>query len=130
VPHQVAAQAHEAAARVGNVELQVTHDFMSDAKLMDWLAGNTINVYLYEESGAPRGISSAIDYALAVERPIAITRCSMFRHVWDARPSICVEDSTLLQIATRGLGPLQPYKRAFHPAGIARSFADVLERTL
>lgn len=128
VPHQVADQARAAAARVGNVDLEITHDFLSDAKLLEWLADNTINVFLYEESGQPRGISSAPDYALAVPRPIAITRCSMFRHIWDAKPSICVEDSTLLQIATRGLESLQPFRRDFTPGRIAAAFADVLER--
>lgn len=130
VPHQVADQARAAAARAGNVDLEITHNFMSDAKLLEWLADNTINVYLYEESGQPRGISSAPDYALAVPRPIAITRCSMFRHIWDAKPSICVEDSTLLQIATRGLEPTAPFRHDFNPTSIARSFVDVFERVL
>ena len=73
------------------IKLEVSHDFLEEDRLLEFLAQNTINAFLYNRSD-DRFISSAIDYALAVQRPIAIRRSSMFRHIWDARPSICIED--------------------------------------
>jgi len=61
-------------------ELQVEHDFLSEDALLDWLAANDLNVFFYEPN-VGRGIASAIDYAVAVRRPLAVNGSDMFRHV-------------------------------------------------
>lgn len=73
--------AGECAKRLDNgAELQVTHDFMPEEDLLDWLAQNDLNVFFYEPN-IGRGIASALDYAIAVRRPLAINNSDMFRHV-------------------------------------------------
>ena len=74
------------------IKLIVTHEFLEKNQLLDFLAQNTLNAFFYEK-GEGRGISSAVENALAVRRPIAITRSNMFRHVLTglAEPPICVE---------------------------------------
>lgn len=74
------------------ISLQVTHDFLTDEQVLDFLSGNTLNAFLYDEM-IGRGLSSVIDYALSIRRPIAITRSHMFRHIYGTSPSICVEDA-------------------------------------
>lgn len=66
-----------------DVELQIEHDFLSEAELITWLQGNDLNVFFYDYNPG-RGISSVIDYAIAARRPIAINGSQMFRHVSDA----------------------------------------------
>lgn len=48
-----------------------------------------------------------IDYALAVQNPIAINRSNMYSHILDVEPSICVEDNYLIDIIKNGFTPLQ-----------------------
>lgn len=65
---------------VNGVRVQVEHAFLDDADLLEWLALNDMNVFFYEPNGG-RGIASALDYAIAAQRPIAINGSQMFRHV-------------------------------------------------
>lgn len=81
------------------IQLVITHDFLSQEKLLDFLAQNTLNAFFYEKCQR-RGISSVIDYALAVHRPIAITNSTMFRHIlldknFTDYSSICIEEEII-----------------------------------
>ncbi|MFZ4056829.1 MAG: hypothetical protein ACOYKE_01765 [Ferruginibacter sp.] len=88
------------------IKLTVTHDYLNNFEILDFLAGNSINVFLYENAGN-RGISSATDYALAVQRPIATSQSSMFRHLSDAQPSIQIGKNSLTTIMQNGIEPLR-----------------------
>jgi SAM-dependent methyltransferase len=83
------------------IKLEITHDFLEGDKILDFLSRNSINIFLYEDSG-PRGISSTIEYAMAVNKPIAISNNSMFRHILDIQPSICVNNNSLKKIIENG----------------------------
>ena len=65
-----------------NVELRIIHQFISDDDLLYFLSTNTINVFLYAQENN-RGISSVIDFALSVDRPICISDSYMFRHIYN-----------------------------------------------
>ncbi|HYJ85607.1 MAG TPA: hypothetical protein VEW46_06115 [Pyrinomonadaceae bacterium] len=75
------------------IRLVATHEFLEKRQLLDFLAQNTLNAFFYERlEGDTRGISSVIENALAVRRPIAITKSSMFRHILlGDDPPICIE---------------------------------------
>ena len=80
------------------IRLITNHEFLSKTQLLDFLAQNTLNAFFYEH-GNGRGISSVVENALAVRRPMAITRSNMFRHVLSDNPftattSICIEPAT------------------------------------
>jgi glycosyltransferase involved in cell wall biosynthesis/SAM-dependent methyltransferase len=87
------------------IQLEVTHEFWQEKELLSFLAGNDLNVFLYQDKEG-RGISSALDNALAVQRPIAVSNCPMFRHVLNIIPSICVENSSLKDILSNGFDAL------------------------
>jgi len=93
------------------IMLEVTHDFMTEHGLLEWLSHNDLNCFIRDPAPSS-GISSALDAALAVRRPIAINYHPMFRHVSWCTPSICVEDNSLQTIIENGLSPLVPvYER-------------------
>lgn len=92
------------------IQLKITHDFLSQDEVLAFLSQNTINCFFYEEN-KKRGISSVIDLALAVNKPVAITKSYMFRNVTHTSPSICIEDTTLKTIIKNGTDPLQQYKK-------------------
>jgi hypothetical protein len=72
------------------IKLNVTHEFLSEVQLLDFLAENTINVFMYDprEFSSANGLSSAIDFAIAARRPLAVTKCGLFRHLFHLEPSI------------------------------------------
>jgi hypothetical protein len=81
------------------INIETSHDFFSDQQLLAWLASNSLNAFFYDRMDG-RGIASTTDFAMAVGRPIAITKSAMFRHIWD-RP-ICIEEHSLRSILERG----------------------------
>jgi SAM-dependent methyltransferase len=115
--------------RKPGIKLIVDHDFMDDDQVLDFLAANTLNAFLYEENNG-RGISSVIDYALAVKRPIAITRSNMFRHITDTRPSICIENRTLKEIIADGVEPLSSYVREWCTENLLWDYERIVQTVL
>ena len=79
--------------------LSVCHDFLPDEEVFRFLQGNDLNLFLYP--GYPnRACSSVPDYALGVNRPIAISDSDMFRHIYD--DSICAYKTPLRTIIQNG----------------------------
>lgn len=111
------------------IRLEVSHDFFNEEQLLKFLAGNSMNVFMYEDAGG-RGISSAVDNALAVKRPVAVTRCSMFRHILSARPTVCVDDSSLRQIYDNGFAPLEKIAQHWDKAHLVWDYERILDLAL
>lgn len=111
------------------IRLEVSHEFMTDAKLLDFLAANSMNVFMYEDVQG-RGISSAVDNALAVKKPVAISRCPMFRHILSANPSVCVDDHSLKTILTNGFQPLQEISKDWTAENLRWEYERILDAVL
>ena len=62
--------------------LMITHDFFSNADMLKFLKSNTMNIFLYSHDGNTNGISSTVDYALSVKKPLAISDSFMFRNIY------------------------------------------------
>jgi radical SAM protein with 4Fe4S-binding SPASM domain len=112
-----------------NVDLQINHSYLTKEELLKFLAGNTINAFFYNVDKR-LGISSVIDSALAVRRPIAITKCGMFRHVVNASPSICIEDSNFKTIISNGIAPLVPFYNDWSEAAFIKRYEDIMNNVL
>jgi len=111
------------------IKLVINHKFINKQQLLDFLAGNTLNAFFYDTE-KHRGISSTIEHALAVQRPIAITKCGMFRHVYSATPSICIEDLSLKQIINNGIVPLVPFYNEWSEANFIKDFDAIFDKVL
>jgi SAM-dependent methyltransferase len=111
------------------VRLEIDHEFVNPDQILAFLAGNTLNAFYYDDY-PNRGISSVTDYALAVRRPLAITRSGMFRHLFESCPSICVEQRTLRQIIESGNEPLLPYQRQWTKENIVWDFNRAITQAL
>ncbi len=112
------------------IRLELRHDFLSNEELLAFLAGNSLNAFLYEQQKSGRGISSVTDYALAVGRPIAVSRSSMFRHLHGVRPPITVEDASLRDILTAGVAPLAPLVAAWTAENLVRDYEHAVDQAL
>ena len=111
------------------IKLELTHDFLDDKEMLNFLAQNSINVFLYEDA-AGRGLSSAIDNSLAVQRPLAVSNSSMFRHILQNTPSVCIENSSLKQIISNGFEPLQNLLVQWNAQNIKWEYDRILDSAI
>lgn len=85
------------------IKLEVYHNFIEPASMVQWLAINDINVFNHTGSQG-RGISSSIDYALSANRAIAVSNSEMYRHL---PRSICLDNISLSRLIEQGTEPLK-----------------------
>lgn len=121
----VAASCHEAAVGFPGINVTTDHEFMDSDKFVQWLGESDLNCFLYDDTNAGRGIASTADHALAARRPIALTRVTMFRHLWHI-PEIFVENRRLPEIMDAGIEPLRPAYRQFSDAMVLAELERVI----
>jgi hypothetical protein len=69
------------------IKLIISNNFFSEEELLLFLHSNTMNIFLYDKMQG-RGISSTIDYALSVNKPLGISDSYMFRHIYSDNISL------------------------------------------
>jgi hypothetical protein len=104
-------------------ELIITHHYMDNEQLLNWLSESTLNCFLYDDKPS-LGISSCIDYALSVDVPIAITECSMFRHILN--DNILIKNKSLNEIIKNGLKELDSYKNKWSEENFIKRINKIL----
>lgn len=108
------------------IKLAITHNYLDESGILDFLAENDLNIFMYEDKTG-RGISSAVDNALAVKKPVAVTRCPMFRHIISAKPSICVEDNSLKTILQNGFSGLEKICSEWDSANLLWEYERIMD---
>lgn len=111
------------------IRIEISHHFMDDNDLLDFLAQNTINCFFFDNMYG-RGISSSTDYALSVKRPIAITNNWMHRHLRNAVPTITTDNASLKWIIANGNKPLEPYQRLWSNENLIKDYERILSNVL
>jgi SAM-dependent methyltransferase len=111
------------------IQLTVTHDYLDNKTMMDFLAKNTVNVFLYEDKTG-RGLSSAVDNAIAVQRPVAVSDGVMFRHVFDVEPSVCVTKNNLKTIIQNGFAPLRKHYNEWNSENLLWEYERILNSVI
>jgi len=110
-----------------DIQLNLTHDLLSNEGVLDFLAKNDLNAFLYSASN--EGLSSVIDYALSVQRPIAITNDMMFRHF--ANDEIIIsENNSLIDILNRGTKPLEKFYEMWNVGRFVEELDNVIESNI
>jgi hypothetical protein len=74
------------------IHLIIITDFFTTSDILKFLNSNTMNIFLYDRLQG-RGISSTIDYALSVKKPLAISDSYMFRNIYSDK--ICLYKNTI-----------------------------------
>lgn len=110
------------------IHLTITTDFRDDEAILDFLAGNDLNVFLYQHFPHYNGISSVIDYALSVRKPIAVNKSGLFSHINYVVPSICVEDNPLPLIMRNGFEVVRPFAEDWSNERFISHLEGVLEQ--
>jgi SAM-dependent methyltransferase len=126
--HQLADACRRLITKPG-IELNVTHDFLSREQILDFLAQNTANVFLYQDKGG-RGLSSTVDYALAVERPVVVSDSPMFRHLHQVEPSVVYGRNSIKQVIQNGFEPLRPLRNEWDAAHLVWEYERIADAIL
>ncbi|MEG3970455.1 methyltransferase domain-containing protein [Microcoleus sp. T2B6] len=111
------------------IELIINHEFLSKQQLLNFLASNTINAFLYDPLKY-RGLSTVIDWALAVQRPIAVTKTKVLRHLSSVISNISVEHKTLKEIIQNGVAPLVPFYNEWSEDSFIVDYENILNKVL
>lgn len=98
------------------------HDWLDDHELLKWLGANTINVFPYAPVPHP-GISSSTDWAIACQRPVAVSRCGLFKHLHHL--PICLEDHSIKDIADRGVAPIAHLSEMWSPSAFSQRWEEI-----
>jgi len=106
------------------IKLSISHDFLQDDQLLEFLKGNDLNLFLYPQHPG-RGCSSVIDYALGVNRPIAISDSDMFRHIYE--DSICAYKTPLRTIIQNGPVVNQKFRELWSSDALVSSIQKRLD---
>lgn len=109
------------------IKIEVSHNFMTDEEIVKWLNENTVNCYFNDYlDGA--GIATSPDYALSARKPIAVTRSHQFRHMWNLKPTILIENTTLKAIIANGIAPLKPLYDRYTNEALVHGYEAVCDK--
>jgi hypothetical protein len=108
------------------IQLEITHTFITNEELITFLGQNDLNIFLYDKN-PDTGCSSVIDYALCVNRPIAISDSEMFRHIYSDH--ICVYKRSLIDILNDPMSYeyLQQFQIRWSHKAVRDVFMKILE---
>ncbi len=114
-----------------NIKLEICHDFVGTEEVLDFLASNSINVFWYTPRDPNLSVSGAVDYALSVKKPIAVSDSSMFKHINTAIPSIVISpNNSLKTIMNNGFAPLMPYFERWTHENLTKEYETIFDRIL
>ena len=111
------------------IKIEVSHEFLSDEKIIESLNKNTINCYFYDYL-ENAGIASSPDYAIASFRPISINNSRMFVNLHNLEPSIEIEKLSLKNIIANGIIPLIPLHDKYSHSNVLHDYEIVCDKLL
>jgi hypothetical protein len=104
------------------ITLMITCDFFSNEDVIRFLNSNTINIFLYD-SLPNNSLSSVIDYALSVDKPIGISNSHMFNHIYS--DEICLYKTTITE-CIKNSSCLDKFREQYSHKNVINKFIQIL----
>jgi SAM-dependent methyltransferase len=105
------------------ITLEVSHEFLTPEQLVDFLGENTINIFCYTDDRG-RGISSAVDFAVASGRPFGVSDGTMFRHIRHRFPEVFISKHGIKGVLEYGTEPVNKLRELWSDTKLVKSFRD------
>jgi hypothetical protein len=105
------------------IVLMICHMFFSTTDILKFLKSNTMNIFLYDKMDG-RGISSAIDYALSVKKPLGISDSFMFRNIYS--DEICLYKVSINQSMQSSLKYCEKFLNDYSNQNIINKINNIL----
>ena len=113
-----------------NIELIITHDYLSDEELVKWCSKNTINVFLYDRTtsyGYKTGLAATTDQCISSGRPLLVTEDPTFRHIHpyiESFPKLGIKEAI-----TKNIEGVLKMKEEWSPEKFLHKFERILRLT-
>ena len=103
--------------------LKICKDFFTNEQVLSFLHSNTMNIFMYDLMMS-RGLSSTIDYALSVRKPIGISNSDMFRHIYS--DDICLYKVSIQDCLSKSLDHCQTHMEKNSNENLINKFVEIL----
>ena len=111
--------------RKAGIILRINIHFMTNEELLCFLNKNTMNIFLYSQMGGSINcISSVIDIALGVKKPIGISDSDMFRNIYN--DSICVYKRPIKDILNNSVEYCDFYREKYSHENVISKFKSII----
>lgn len=105
------------------IQILIHNDFFSTNDILKFLHSNTMNIFLYDKLNG-RSISSTIDYALSVKKPLAISDSYMFKHIYS--DEICLYTNTIQHCLNNSEKYLHPFLEKYNNKNLRSIFKKMI----
>ena len=105
------------------IKLMICHEFFTNEELLLFLKSNTANIFLYDYMEG-RGISSTIDYAISVKKPLIISDSYMFRHIYS--DDICIYKNNIETCMKNSLEHCKKFLVEYSHKNMIRTFKNII----
>ena len=109
--------------RKPGIQLVISNEFFTNIELLQFLHSNTMNIFLYDTL-SDRSISSTIDYALSVKKPLGISDSHMFRNIYD--DSICLYKTPIATIMENSVEYCRSFLEKYSNENMCVKFRNIL----
>jgi hypothetical protein len=106
-----------------NITLLISREFFTNEEILLFLNSNTMNIFLYDHMHG-RALSSTIDYAISVKKPLGISDSYMFRHIYS--DDICLYKKSIHECMMNSPKHLEKFLHNYSHINIINRFKDIL----
>lgn len=105
------------------ISVMICTHFVNEHDLLLFLQSNTMNIFLYDFMGG-RGISSTIDYALSVKRPVGISDSYMFLHIYT--DDICLYKNPIQKCVENSMAHCEKFVSLYSHENMRKKILHIL----
>lgn len=105
-----------------NVEVRITHDYLSREQLVEWLSEHNMNCFPYYRERA--GLAAVADQAISAGRAIMTTECNTFRHLHQYISHFPKQN--YLELLNSTLSGVKQMQEEWSPENFRNSFNNML----
>jgi hypothetical protein len=106
------------------IKIMFIHEFFTTNDLLYFLRSNTMNIFMYDEMYG-RGISSVIDYALSVKKPLGISNSYMFRHIYSDK--ICLYKESIEDCMNNSVNYCSQFLDKYSHKNVIETFKKIIK---
>lgn len=109
--------------------LNVTTDYISDEKLLDFLNKNDINIFLYDLQ-PERGQASILDYAISAGKPIGLSNSYMFHHLGEFYDNMNLSKVSIEKIISNGNSDIKTLQKRWSNENFVKDVEKIINKLL
>ena len=109
------------------VKVMFIHEFFTTDDILYFLRSNTMNIFMYDEMRG-RGISSTIDYALSVKKPIGISDSYMFRNIYS--DEVCLYKTSITECLKNSVSYCSTFLEKYSHENTLKVFENIVQQNI